>query len=47
MKFPQEVVEFQCKYPRDRVIEEAYHRRESMEAALRELEAIDGNFPNG
>jgi len=41
------VVEFQCKYPRDRVIEEAYQRWESLEAALRELEAIDGNFLNG
>ena len=28
-------------------IEEAYHRWESLEAALRELEAIDGNSPNG
>ena len=28
-------------------IEEAYHRWETLEAALRELEAIDGNSPNG
>ncbi|MBP2683433.1 MAG: uup, partial [Deltaproteobacteria bacterium] len=28
-------------------IEEAYHRWESLEVALKELEAIDGNSPNG
>jgi hypothetical protein len=28
-------------------IEEAYHRWESLEAALGELEAIAGNSPNG
>jgi hypothetical protein len=47
MKFPQQVVEFQCNYPRGRVIEEAYNRWESLEAALRELQAVDGNFLNG